>query len=94
MERKERTNLISLRVPEGLLYRIEKDIETNGDHASRADWIIAAIREYEKQRTQIIAQRKIAESETQKSNASELGSADCCTSTANDASNRSEARIW
>ena len=46
MERKERTNMISLRVPAGLLERIEADVEQNGDHASRTDWIIAAIRAY------------------------------------------------
>ena len=73
MERKERTGMISLRVPEGLLKRIENDVETNGDHASRADWIIAAIREYEQQRTKLMAQRKIASSDHEETI---IGSAD------------------
>lgn len=77
--------MISLRVPEGLLYRIERDVEQNGDHASRADWIIAAIREYESQRTRLIADRKLAESESAERSAAELGSAGLRTSSAGDA---------
>lgn len=67
--------MISLRVPDGLLERIERDVENNGDHASRADWIVAAIREYEQQRTRIIAERKIADEKILEHQAAELGSA-------------------
>lgn len=82
MDRKDRSLVVSIRIPEGMAKRIELDVEQNGDHASRADWIIAAIREYEKQRTALIAQRKIAESAAQTQNESELGSVDSRASTA------------
>lgn len=84
MERKERTNMISLRVPAGLLERIEADVEQNGDHASRADWIIAAIRAYEEQRTELLSKRKIAiASEHEKEK--QLGSCDSSAFAATDA---------
>ena len=85
MERKSRSLVVSIRVPEGLLERVEKDVEENGDHASRADWIIAAMREYEKQRAKLIAERKIAESETAERQAADLGSVSCRTSTESNA---------
>ena len=87
IDRKDRSLVVSIRIPEGIAKRIELDVEQNGDHASRADWIIAAIREYEKQRTSLIAQRKIAESVTQKQNESQLGSIDLRTSAESNAIN-------
>ena len=88
MDRKDRSLVVSIRIPEGIAKRIEFDVEQNGDHASRADWIIAAIHEYEKQRTALIAQRKIAESIDQKQNESRLGSVDSRTSAESNAINR------
>lgn len=84
MERKSRSLVVSIRVPEGLLERVERDVEENGDHASRADWIIAAMREYEKQRATLIAQRKVAESESA-NDPMNLGSVDCRASSESDA---------
>lgn len=60
MERKDRSTVVSIRIPDGLLERIEKDIEENGDFTSRADYILSALRQYEDYRTKIIAERKAA----------------------------------
>lgn len=80
MERKERTVMISLRVPEGLLSRIENDVEQNGDHASRADWIIAAIRSYETERAKLIAIRKAADAEASRTSIATGAGSDSCSS--------------
>ncbi|MFT0899785.1 hypothetical protein [Candidatus Methanoprimaticola sp. MG2] len=60
MERKDRSTIVSIRVPDGLLEKIEKDIETSGDFTSRADYILSALRFYEEHRTKVLAERKIA----------------------------------
>ena len=63
MERKDRSSVVSIRIPDGLLSKIEKDIEENGDFTSRADYILSALRHYEEYRTNLIAARKNAYSE-------------------------------
>lgn len=81
MKERDVTNT-SVKIPTGLLERIDRDIAQYGDFRNRSEWIIAAIREYEKQRTALIAQRKIVESINQEKNGSELGSVDQRASTA------------
>ena len=84
MDRKDRSIVVSIRIPEGLERRIEADVEQNGDHASRADWIIAAIRAYEEQRAELLSKRKIATaSEHEKEK--QLGSCDSSAFAATDA---------
>lgn len=63
MDRKERTTATSIKIPDGLLSRIDEDVETSGDFTSRTDYIIAAIRYYEDYRTKLLAERKRAYSE-------------------------------
>lgn len=63
MERRDRSTVVSLRIPDGLLEKIEKDIEENGDFTSRADYILSALRFYEDYRTKLLAERKRAYSE-------------------------------
>ena len=46
MERKDRSSIVSVRIPDGLLNLIEKDVEESGEYCSRADWILASIRSY------------------------------------------------
>ena len=46
MNRKDRSSIISVRIPDGLLNLIENDVEKSGEFCSRADWILAAIRHY------------------------------------------------
>lgn len=86
MKERDVTNT-SIKIPTGLLERIDRDIAQYGDFRNRSEWIIAAIREYEKQRAALIAQRKMMDSVTQKQNESELGSVDIRTSTAEDVKN-------
>lgn len=81
MKERDVTNT-SVKIPTGLLERIDRDIAQYGDFRNRSEWIIATIREYEKQRTALIAQRKIVESINQEKNGSELGSVDQRASTA------------
>ena len=46
MERKERTTATSVKIPEGILSKIDRDVEQTKDFASRTDWIMSAIRYY------------------------------------------------
>ena len=57
MNRKDRSSIISVRVPDGLLNLIENDVEKSGEFCSRADWILAAIRYYLDQREKQIKLR-------------------------------------
>lgn len=58
MDREERTKATSVKIPEGLLSRIEEDIISSGDFSSRNDYIIAALRQYEAYRIKLLAERK------------------------------------
>lgn len=80
MERKDRSIVVSIRIPEGLAKRIELDVEQNGDHASRADWIIAAIRSYETERAKLIAIRKAADAEASRTSIATGAGSDSCSS--------------
>ena len=84
MERKDRSVVVSIRIPEGLAHRIEMDVEQNGDHASRADWIIAAIRAYEEHRTELLSKRRMAAASEQEKE-KQLGSCDPSAPMATDA---------
>lgn len=74
MERRDRSTVVSLRIPDGLLEKIEKDIEENGDFTSRADYILSALRFYEDYRTKLLAERKRAYSENGECDFSPSGS--------------------
>ena len=50
----------SIKIPSGLLNSIDNDIETTHDFRNRSEWIIAAIREYIKIRTNEINERNTA----------------------------------
>ena len=60
MERRDRSSNTTVRIPDGLLKRIEEDVENSGEFASRADWIIAAIRHYIDYREELMSKRKKA----------------------------------
>ncbi|MDO5853588.1 MAG: ribbon-helix-helix domain-containing protein [Thermoplasmata archaeon] len=60
MERRDRSTIVSIRIPDGLLEKIEADVEGSGDFTSRADYILAAIRHFEEYRIRILAERKAA----------------------------------
>ena len=63
MDRKDRTTATSIKIPDGLLSKIDQDVNTSGDFSSRTDWILAAIRMYEEHRVKLLAERKISYSE-------------------------------
>ena len=50
----------SIKIPTGLLEMIDNDIEMNQDFRNRSEWIIAAIRAFEKERIKLIIERKAA----------------------------------
>jgi len=58
MERRDRSTIVSIRIPDGLLEKIESDIEDSGDFTSRADYILSAIRHYEAYRVQLKKDRE------------------------------------
>ncbi|MCL2032197.1 MAG: ribbon-helix-helix domain-containing protein [Methanomassiliicoccaceae archaeon] len=60
MERKNRTTVVTLRVPEGLIEKVDQDVERFNDFSSRADFIIVAIRSYLEERTEAISERNKA----------------------------------
>lgn len=60
MDRKDRTIATSIKIPEGLLSKIDRDVEISGDFTSRTDYIVSALRFYEEHRTKVLAERKIA----------------------------------
>ena len=60
MNRKDRTVPTSIKIPEGLLSRIDMDVESSGDFTSRTDYIVSALRFYEEHRTKVLAERKTA----------------------------------
>lgn len=64
MKERDVTNT-SVKIPTGLLQRIDDDIANTGDFRNRSEWIIAAIRSYEEQRATLIANRKIAQKENE-----------------------------
>jgi hypothetical protein len=63
MVNKDRSDHVGFKIPQSLNEMIEKDIEINKDYRSKSEWIIAAIREFEKQRLDIITKRKLVLSE-------------------------------
>lgn len=64
MKERDVTNT-SVKIPTGLLQRIDDDIASTNDFRNRSEWIIAAIRSYEEQRTTLLANRKIAQKENE-----------------------------
>lgn len=72
---------------------IDRDNELTGEFRNRSEWVLQAIRQFLDYRTKIIAERQTAFSK-EKEDEKQLGNRSVSTSTANDASNRSEARIW
>lgn len=72
---------------------IDRDNELTGEFRNRSEWVLQAIRQFLDYRTKIIAERQAAFSK-EKEDEKQLGNRSVSTSTANDASNRSEARIW
>lgn len=44
---------VSLRVPPGVLKLVEQDIEENGEHLNRTEWIMVAINRYLDHRCEI-----------------------------------------
>jgi len=60
VERKNRTTVVTLRVPEGLIEKVDQDVERFNDFSSRADFIIVAIRSYLEERTEAISERNKA----------------------------------
>jgi len=63
VERKNRTTVVTLRVPEGLIAKVDEDVEKFNDFSSRADFIIVAIRNYLEERAETISERNKAFSE-------------------------------
>ena len=53
MQRKSQTIFVGLRIPEGLLKKIDEDIEKSAEFASRSDYLITAIRFYQEERRKI-----------------------------------------
>ena len=45
MVRKDRTVFVGLRIPEGLLEKIDEDVEMTKEFSSRTDYIVCSIRE-------------------------------------------------
>lgn len=72
---------------------IDRDNELTGEFRNRSEWVLQAIRQFLDYRTKVIAERQAAFSK-EKEDEKQLGNRSVSTSTANDASNRSEARIW
>lgn len=70
----------SIKIPAGLLERIDKDIESNDDFRNRSEWIIAAIRSYEDYRTELIAKRKAADAEASRTSIATGAGSDSCSS--------------
>lgn len=62
MRERNVTNTL-VKIPTGLLERIDRDVAQTGDFRNRSEWIIAAIRSYELERTDLIAKRKAADAE-------------------------------
>ncbi len=60
MERRSQTTQVGVRIPNGLLKKIDEDIDKNGDYASRADYIVASLRQFLEYRTKILIERKKA----------------------------------
>jgi len=56
----KRTIFIGIKIPPGLNQRIEEDVKNTEDFRNKSEWIVAAIRAYEEQRTKLIAERKKA----------------------------------
>lgn len=46
MPRKDRSAYVGLRIPDGLLEKIDVDVEKSGEFSSRSDYILCAIREF------------------------------------------------
>lgn len=69
---------------------IDRDNELTGEFRNRSEWVLQAIRQFLDYRTKIIAERQTAFSK-EKEDEKQLGNRSVSTSTANDASNRSEA---
>ena len=83
----------NFRCPEAIVELIDRDNELTGEFRNRSEWVLQAIRQFLDYRTKIIAERQAAFSK-EKEDEKQLGNRSVSTSTANDASNRSEARIW
>lgn len=45
-EKRPNSQYVGVRVPLGLIEMIDRDIEDNGEHATRTQWIIDALRAY------------------------------------------------
>jgi Arc/MetJ-type ribon-helix-helix transcriptional regulator len=60
MERKVRSTIITVRIPNGLLERIDEDVNRSNEFSSRADYILDALRKYEEHRTKLLAERATA----------------------------------
>lgn len=46
MVRKDRSVTIGLRIPEGIVNKIDYKVESTGEYSSRSDFILCAIRNY------------------------------------------------
>lgn len=80
----------NFRCPEAIVELIDRDNELTGEFRNRSEWVLQAIRQFLDYRTKIIAERQAAFSK-EKEDEKQLGNRSVSTSTANDASNRSEA---
>lgn len=50
MARRDRSNFVGFRIPEGLLMKIDRDVEESAEFSSRSDYILCAIRSFMAQR--------------------------------------------
>ena len=50
MTRKDRSAFVGIRIPDGLLAKIDFEVEDSGEFGSRSDFILCAIRSYIEQR--------------------------------------------
>jgi len=49
---------LSLKIPKGLIEKIDKDIEETRDFRNRSEYIVAALRHYQEHRTKIRIEEK------------------------------------
>ena len=63
MVRKDRTTFVGFRIPDGLLEKIDEDVENSKEFSSRTDYIICSIREMMACREGRLTRSKLDESE-------------------------------
>ena len=65
MSNKEHSEIVTIRMPKLLKEMIEADSGMDKEYRTITEWIVMAIREFEKQRLDIITKRKIAFNESE-----------------------------